>query len=144
MGMILPDQWMIDIAERYPDVISGVALAALGGDEFSEEVLCDFIEEEGIMVNPFEVGKSYLICTVTLYYVGRVTESSLGWIKLDDASWVHWTGRLSVLLSDQLFKNSRFGTRKPRTEYCGEVLIPTTSIVSVYPWNAKLPGESVE
>lgn len=137
----LPDQLALDAAQLYPE-IRGAALAALAGDERAESVLFDLIEE--VYVNPFEVGKSYLICTVTLYYIGRVVESNLGWLKLEEASWVHWTGRLSVLLGEKTFKTQKFRDRKPRTEFCGEVIVPCSSIVSAYPWDSKLPGESVE
>ncbi len=95
------------------------------------------------MVNPpFEIGKSYLICEVTLYYIGRVTDKGMGWLLLEQASWVHWTGRLSTL-----FKNQKFiqqGNRKSRVEPCGVVGLSTGAIVSWYPWSGELPTEPIE
>lgn len=96
------------------------------------------------MVNPpFEVGKSYLFCQVTLYYVGRVVEMGLGWVKLQDASWVHWTGRLSTLLKVQSFTNAQMKSRTPRVEPCGEVVLATSALVSAYPWRGELPKEPI-
>ncbi len=96
------------------------------------------------MVNPpLDVGKSYFFCTVTLYYCGRVVERGMGWVKLQDASWVHWTGRLSVLLNRQSFTHRDLSARKPRVEPCGEVVLSTSSLVSYYPWTGKLPDEAI-
>ena len=95
------------------------------------------------MVNPpFETGKAYLFCQVTLYYVGRVKDKGLGWVLLEDASWVHWTGRLSELLKKQSF--AKVTSRKPRLERCGEVGIATSALVSWYPWHGELPAESIQ
>lgn len=92
---------------------------------------------------PFQVGESYLICTATLYYVGRVVEVGFGWIRLADASWVHWTGRLSVLLKQHSFTKGH-GSRRPRVEPCGEVVVWVASLVAHYPWPGNLPAEAVE
>jgi hypothetical protein len=93
---------------------------------------------------PFEKGKAYLFCTVTLYYVGRVVDKGLGWVRLEGASWVHWTGRLSVLLKRQSFTHRDLASRRPRVEPCGEVTLATGSLVSVYPWTGDLPTAPVE
>lgn len=97
------------------------------------------------MLNPpFEEGKSYLICSVTLYYCGRVKARGPGWLLLEQASWVHWTGRLSVLLKSKKFSSGHSG-RKPRVEPCGEVILGTAAIVSAYPWgDGELPTSPVE
>lgn len=95
------------------------------------------------MVNPpFECGKSYLFCTITLYYIGRVTEMGLGWVRLEDASWVHWTGRLSVLMKRQSFTHADLA-RRPRVEPCGQVVLATSALVSAYPWKGELPKEAL-
>jgi hypothetical protein len=125
---------------------AGLAWAVLGGDPDAAQILGDIIEEAGLMRSPFETGKQYLICTVTLYYIGRVKDQGFGWLLLDDASWVHWTGRLSVLLQDQNFTSPRFSSRRPRLERCGhggEVGLATDAIVSWYPWTGSLPKECV-
>lgn len=95
------------------------------------------------MVNPpFAVGSSYLFCQVTLYYVGTVVERGIGWVRLRDASWVHWTGRLSELLRTQSWKLK--SNRKPRVEPCGDVILATAALVSAYPWSGPLPTEPIE
>lgn len=145
MSRLIPDNMLATIADQMRgQSVSALALSALDGDAQAEYLLLDWLEDSDMLVNPFEVGKSYLICTVTLYYIGEVTESGFGWIKLRNASWVHWTGRLSVLLSGKKFKNAKFGGRTPRTEFCGEVVVSTSSIISGYPWNADLPEGNVE
>lgn len=145
MSRLVPDNILATIAEQMRgQSVSELALNALAGDASAEYVLLDWMEENDMLVNPFEVGKSYLICTVTLYYVGEVIESGFGWVKLQKASWVHWTGRLSVLLAGKKFKNAKFSGRTPRAEYCGEVGISTSSITSYYPWNGELPEGNVE
>src|SRR5262249_31261950 len=102
---------------------------------------------------PFKIGKAYFICTVTLYYVGRVAEKGLGWLRMEEASWVHWTGRLSTLLKRQSFTYRDLSSRKPKVEPCGpdedgngsgHVGITTGSIVSWYPWSGELPKTPVE
>ncbi len=97
------------------------------------------------MLNPpFENGSSYLLCTMTLYYVGRVAARGVGWVRLEQASWIHWTGRLSTLLKRQSFTHKDLAQRRPRVEPCGEVIVNTASIVSAYPWSGPLPTEPIE
>lgn len=121
------------------------ALAAGFGDETAASAVVDWLQDQGEdMRQPLEVGKSYLICTVTLYYVGRVAEAAFGWVRLEDASWVHWTGRLSLLLAKQDFKARELQSRKPRVEPCGEVILSLAALVSAYPWTGKLPREPIE
>lgn len=99
-------------------------------------------EENSMLQPPFKVGDNWFVCTVTLYYVGRIKELGLGWVLLEDASWVHWTGRLSALMRSKDF--TKTGNRRPRVEPCGEVLLANNAIVSAYPWSAKLPQEPIE
>lgn len=42
---------------------------------------------------PFEIGKAYLIRTVTLYYTGKVKKIKGKWIQLEEAAWIPDTGR---------------------------------------------------
>lgn len=126
-------------------LIGGAAASAVRGDMLGVMAVLDFLEEKGVVVKcPFEVGKSYLICTVTLYYVGRIVEADLGWVRLEDASWVHWTGRLSTLLERQSFTHQDLAQRKPRVEPCGEVILSLASVISAYPWTGSLPTEPVQ
>lgn len=124
--------------------IGPAAIAAASGDHLAALAVADWLEEEGQHVKcPFKVGKSYLICTVTLYYVGRVVEADLGWVRLEEASWVHWTGRLSTLLSRQSFTHRDLAGRKPRVEPCGEAIVALGAVVSAYPWSGPLPSEAI-
>lgn len=43
--------------------------------------------------HPYEVGKLYIIRTVTMYHLGRLTEVWPNELVLEDASWVADTGR---------------------------------------------------
>jgi hypothetical protein len=103
------------------------------GYPYADELREAYQQEEQMLNPPFEVGTSYLICTATLYYVGRVIEKGVGWIRLDNASWVHWTGRLSTLLSNCTFTSAEFRERRPRVEPSKCVVgIGTQTIVSWY------------
>lgn len=42
---------------------------------------------------PFDVGKSYLIRTVTMYYTGRVVAITGKFIQLEEAAWIADAGR---------------------------------------------------
>ena len=44
---------------------------------------------------PVEIGKSYLIRTVTLYYTGRVKEIRGKFFRLEEAAWIADTGRFA-------------------------------------------------
>ena len=84
---------------------------------------------------PFEVGKSYLIRTITMIDVGKVKAIIGNFIILTDASWIGDTGRFSECLSKcyvfnevELFKH--------------DVFINTSSIVDATLWPYTLPTES--
>jgi hypothetical protein len=139
---MLPDAYCRSLAS-HPE-IGRPALSALAGDVLGRLAAADWLEENCPVKIPFEVGKSYLICTVTLYYVGRVVEADLGWVTLADASWVHWTGRLSTLLARQSFTHRDLSSRKPRVEPCGEVILSLGGVIAAYPWTGGLPKEPVQ
>lgn len=117
----------------------------LSGDHEAAIPLADYCEEFGVNLHPFEVGKAYFFEQQTLYYVGRVVEIGPCWVRLEQASWVHWTGRKSVLFAHKSFshKNWPAGARKPRTEYLGNWIIFTTSTSAAALWTGELPTESV-
>ena len=52
---------------------------------------------------PFEIGKSYLIRTVTLYYTGRCIKITGKFIQLEEAAWIADTGRWSEASATGLF-----------------------------------------
>lgn len=138
------DGLLLELLDRMPTdhPASGLALASAEGDAVAQALLRDVLEEDGLLKSPLEIGKSYLVCQVTLYYVGRVVEVGFGFVRLEQASWVHWTGRLSELLKVQNFKKVK--SRTPRLEYCGDVILFTHAAVSAYPWLGPLPEESIE
>lgn len=116
-------------------------------DDMEEQGIEDaalYLREEKMTRPPWQVGEEVLVETQTLYYVGRVAEIGIGWTRLEEASWVHWTGRLSVLHKIRNFTGNGFGTRKPRTEYVGTKIIYHDALVSHSPGPWKLPKESVE
>ena len=124
----------------------GVGTAAILGDIVARCAAEDFFTERGeSLMNPLEVGKSYLIQTVTLYYVGRVARQVGPFVELEDASWVHWTGRLSTLMKHLEFGGRKWpeGDRKPRTEFVGAVGVSLASIVAYLPGEFRLPKESI-
>jgi hypothetical protein len=124
---------------------AGTLLAAASGDWQAKIIAHDILEDEGMSTTgPFKVGQKYLICTVTLYYVGEVTEIGHGYLILKDASWVHWTGRLSLLLKHKDFAHPSLASRKPRTEFVGDVIIETHARIASYPGDWKLPKESIQ
>lgn len=141
-----PTGLLLELMDRYPAAHPAhyTAAAALCGDPVAAHTLRDLLEEDGLMESPFKLGESYFICTDTLYYVGRVKRVSFGWLELEEASWVHWTGRLSVLLKERNFTSGKFGTRKPRTEFVGQVGISMANIRSYYGPSWDLPKRSVE
>ena len=142
-----PDTTAPDVRSRPRPVSPGRgAVAASAGDPVAAQISVDIVQEIGLMDMPFEVGKSYLICTVTLYYIGRVVKCGFGlggaWNR---PPWVHWTGRLSALMRLQSFARApELNSRKPRVEPCGLVIVFTSAMVSAYPWTGKLPEEPVQ
>lgn len=77
-----------------------------------------------------EVGKSYLIRTVTLYQVGRVVAVSGQFVKLEDASWIADTGRFADAL-----KTGNFNEVEP----VGVSYINLGSVVDAFPFSHELP-----
>lgn len=77
------------------------------------------------------VDDKVLIRGVTLYHVGRVAEIDKTWVRLEDASWVADTGRLSVALET--------GTLNEVERMPDGCVIARASIVDVIPWTHELP-----
>lgn len=76
-------------------------------------------------------GDKVLIRGVTLYHVGCVAEVDETWVRLEDASWVADTGRLSSALETGALDEVE---RLP--DGC---LVARASIVDVIPWTHELP-----
>ena len=87
------------------------------------------IEKDG----PFEVGKAYLIRTVTYHQVGILKEIQGDFLIFKDASWVADSGRFSDCISKGSFNE---------VEYVGPIIINRTAIVDAFPWENKVPKES--
>lgn len=123
----------------------GAGLCALDGDAVARCLVADHLTEFGEEpVDLFKPGETVLIETVTLYYVGRVAERQGPFVVLEDASWVHWTGRKSTLARLKKFTGFKSGENKPRTEYVGRVAVSVASMVSVLPGTWDLPTESIQ
>lgn len=140
------DDWLSAAADQVNCPYTTLLIAA---DWFEEDrqpevafLLRDYARGEKMLKGPFVVGKCFLICTATLYYVGRVTKNEIGFLEMEQASWVHRTGRLSQLIKMKSFAAEHHLNNPPRLEVCGEVGINTQSIVSWYPWKGDLPKES--
>ncbi|HXC62654.1 MAG TPA: hypothetical protein VNV63_08265 [Nitrospiria bacterium] len=82
---------------------------------------------------PFEIGKAYLIRTVTYHQVGILKDIQGDFLIFKDASWVADSGRFSECLSKGVFNE---------VEYVGPMLINKTAIVDAFPWENKVPKET--
>jgi hypothetical protein len=81
----------------------------------------------------FEVGKCYLIRTVTLYYTGRLTRVTETDLLLEDAAWIADTGRF--------FNALRSGVLNEVEPFVDPVIVPRGAIVDATFWNHPLPRE---
>lgn len=82
-----------------------------------------------IPVSPWEIGKIYLIRTVTLIDTGRLVEVTEHELVLEDASWIADTGRFSDAL-----KSAQFNEVEPFPN--GRVIIGRGAIVDAVQINA--------
>ena len=122
---------------------AGPAAAALDGCPTASMACADYLEEQERHVVPFAVGERHLIQTETLYWVGEIVEVCGGFLVLERASWVHWTGRLSTLVRNLSFANRKWTGNRPRTEYVGRVIVSLSKVVSSVPGGWDLPDESI-
>jgi hypothetical protein len=83
--------------------------------------------------SPFDIGKKYLIRTVTHIDVGQVTEIIGDFVRLKDASWIADTGRYHDCLSKGIFNEIE--------PYPSEVTINCSAIIDFSEWNHTLPTE---
>ena len=80
---------------------------------------------------PFEIGKSYLIRTVTLYYTGRVKNIIGKFIQLEEAAWIPDTGRW--------MEASEKGTFSEVEPFANDPWVNTDSIIDFQEITYKLP-----
>ncbi len=112
-------------------VISDTVVA----DEIAAELEQALSETVRAAVNPqlpFEVGKSYLIRTITMVDVGRVTRICGKFIVMEDASWIADTGRFFECLR----KTDVFIEVEP---FQHPLYVNTDAIVDATPWPYQLP-----
>lgn len=83
--------------------------------------------------SPFEIGKQYLIRTVTHIDTGRCVEIIGDFVRLDDAAWIADTGRYHDCL-----KNGTFNEVEP---YPSLVTINTAAIIDFAEFPHSLPME---
>ena len=81
----------------------------------------------------FQIGKAYLVRTVTLYYTGllkAITESDL---VLESAAWIPDTGRFYNCL-----KESKIQECEP---FVNDVIISRGAIIDATIWSGSLPAD---
>lgn len=88
---------------------------------------------EGKSDCPFEIGKAYLIRTVTYHQVGILKDIVGDFLIFKDASWVADSGRFSDCISKGSFNE---------VEYVGPMMINKTAIVDAFAWENKVPKET--
>ena len=79
----------------------------------------------------FEIGRKYLIRTVTLYYTGRITSITGSDLVLSDAAWIADTGRFNDCL-----KNGELNEVEP---FVSDVILPRSGIIDATIWDHELP-----
>lgn len=82
---------------------------------------------------PFEIGKAYLIRTVTYHQVGILKEICGDFLIFKEASWIADSGKFSECISKGTFSE---------VEYVGPIIINKIAIVDAFPWENKVPKES--
>lgn len=81
----------------------------------------------------FEIGKAYLIRTVTMHYTGRVTAVTDSDVVLEDAAWIADTGRYSDSLQT--------GSLSEVEPYPQPVVVSRGAIVDFTEWCHRLPKD---
>jgi hypothetical protein len=81
----------------------------------------------------FQLGESYLIRTVTLYYTGRIHAITDSDLVLRDAAWIADTGRFHDAL--------RTGELSEVEPFTSDVIVSRSGIIDATPWKYQLPRE---
>lgn len=87
----------------------------------------------GGKAHSFEIGKAYLIRTVTMHYTGRVVAVTDSDIVLEDAAWIADTGRYSDSL-----QTGQLAEIEP---YLGRVAVCRGAVVDFTEWTHSLPRD---
>lgn len=83
------------------------------------------------LTHSFELGKAYLIRTVTMYYTGRISAITDTDLVLTTASWIADTGRFSNALET--------GELSEVEPFIDEVIISRSAIIDATQWRHDLP-----
>jgi hypothetical protein len=98
------------------------------------EELKELIQSRGgTASHSLELGKSYLIRTVTLYYVGRLVAVTDSDLVLADAAWVADTGRFANAL--------RSGTLNEVEPFIGNAIVFRGGLIDATEWSGRLPAD---
>ena len=105
------------------------------------KVICELVSEKDdtrivrglVKTHNLEIGKSYLIRTVTMMYTGRVISITDFDIKLEDAAWIADSGRYSVALET--------GTLNEVEPYPNGCFVARQGIIDFAPWDHNLPRD---
>lgn len=84
-------------------------------------------------IHPFEIGKQYLMRTVTNYLVGKLERVTAQEFVMSESSWIADTGRFYDSLRD-----GKFNEVEP---IIGNVIIGRGSLVDCVEWPHRLPKE---
>jgi len=95
--------------------------------------------ENNVKQTPYEIGKTYLIRTVTHYQVGKLEDIYESELVLSNSSWVQDTGRFSDCLKDGL-ENCPEACVEP---IIGNCIVTRGSIVDVCEYHHPLPKEKI-
>ena len=98
-----------------------------------KELLKGLVPSSGNDSHSFEIGKAYLIRTVTMYYVGRLVSITDADVVLSDAAWVPDTGRFSDAL-----KTGNLCEVEP---FVDRVIVMRSGMIDACEWTAKLPRD---
>jgi len=95
------------------------------------------VSSENEDAHPYEVGKNYLIRTVTMTQVGRMKRIYKNEIVLSDASWIPDTGRFQECLE----KSIEHSDNSEVEMFCGDVIIGRGAISDCVEYKHDLPKE---
>lgn len=85
--------------------------------------------------HPYEVGKNYVIVTVTLYYMGKLEAVYKDELRMSSVSFLPEVERLHEFLGEGILKEVQ------PTHVSGDALIGRGGIISVFNWLHPLPSE---
>lgn len=85
-------------------------------------------------VTPFEIGRAYMIRTVTMHLTGRVKAIVGQFLVLSDAAWIADSGRYHKSLKD--------GVVEECEPFVDDAIVGLGVIVDATPWTGELPRKA--